>query len=120
MNPSTSIFLPLAAKESPGTPTPEPAFPPNLFGLNVQSLSAPGQLPPVLDAGGDWIRLPGLRWAEVEPAQGERNWQAVADLESDLRSAADHDLSVILIVQGTPLWAQKIPGVSTGNWIVSY
>ncbi len=110
------IFLPLMAKASVGnpTPTPEPVTLPNLFGLNIQSLSAPGQIQPILDAGSDWLRLPGLRWADVEPAQGDRNWPAVAGLEADLRRAAEHALTVTLIVQGTPPWAQKFPGISCG------
>jgi len=48
---STAIFLPLAAKHSPA-----PAIPLNPFGLNVPSLAATGQLPPILDAGSDCLR----------------------------------------------------------------
>jgi hypothetical protein len=60
------------------------------------------------------MRLNGLRWAAVEPAPGERNWDAVADLEADLRANYAAGIETILIVRDTPAWAQKLPGYSCG------
>jgi hypothetical protein len=38
----------------------------------------------MFQAGTSWVRRNGLMWASVEPNQGERNWQAVAGLETEL------------------------------------
>lgn len=56
----------------------------------------------------------GLQWSKVEPFDGERSWEAVSDLEQNLIAAADNGLETILIIRGTPAWAQKIEGSVCG------
>jgi hypothetical protein len=61
-----------------------------------------------------WIRRNGLFWADVEPAPGERHWQAVVELEAELQAAYRAGLQTILIVHHTPAWAQGTSGVPCG------
>jgi hypothetical protein len=74
-----------------------------------------GGLQLVKDSGAYWVRKNALLWSEVEPQEGARNWEAIANLEAELKNAADSGLQTILIVRSTPAWAQKLPGVSCGQ-----
>ena len=60
------------------------------------------------------MRHNGLLWYEIEPIEGERDWAAAADLERVLEQASASGLSTILIVRGTPQWAQRFPGSYCG------
>lgn len=60
------------------------------------------------------MRVNGLLWSKVEPEEGQRNWEAVASLETELKSIAEIGVQVILIVRSTPPWAQKVPGATCG------
>lgn len=63
-----------------------------------------------VQAGAHWVRRNALNWAAVEPSQGQRDWAAVEGFEAELQAAAQHGLEQIVIVRGTPGWAQKTPG----------
>ncbi len=75
--------------------------------------------PPSLDlatqAGAYWIRRNALRWALVEPAEGERRWEALAGLEQEMKLVAESGGRLILVVRDVPGWAQAIPGMSCGR-----
>ena len=66
------------------------------------------------ESGVQLIRHNALIWQKVEPEEGDRQWDAVADLEVKLSGASANGLSTILIVRGTPTWAQKVPGSGCG------
>lgn len=60
------------------------------------------------DLGAAWVRRNGLRWADVEPAQGGGyRWDGaeVRALEAQLAAANRLGLRVILVLQGSPAWA---------------
>ncbi len=67
----------------------------------------------VSQANASWVRLE-LNWSLVEPVEGQRVWASVATLEEQLINAFQNQLEVILIVRGTPPWAQAIPGSTCG------
>ena len=60
------------------------------------------------------MRHNGLLWQNVEPIEGERDWTSQADLDGKLERASTSGLSTILIVRGTPQWAQLFPGSFCG------
>jgi hypothetical protein len=60
------------------------------------------------------VRHNGLLWQKVEPTAGDRLWNEVSDLEQKLIAASEKGLEIILIVRGTPDWAQQVPGSSCG------
>ncbi len=72
----------------------------------------------VKQAGSDWIRRNSLKWSDVEPSEGEINWNAVSTLEMEIASASELGLEMVLIVNSTPQWAQLNPGDFCGP--VSY
>ena len=58
------------------------------------------------------MRHNGLMWHVVEPVEGERDWAVLSDLEGKLERADASGLSTILIIRGTPEWAQLI------SWLI--
>lgn len=85
-----------------------------VFGVEMTSIEESAGLGEVAQAGASWIRLNGLRWSDIEPVEGQRNWSAVAGLEQQLLQAAEKNLQVILVVRQAPEWARKFPVASCG------
>jgi len=90
------------------TPIP-PQFP--MMGIQIVSFN---DIEQAAQAGAYWVRGNALLWSVVEPAEGNRDWGAVASLERELESISAHGMQTILIVRGTPSWAQKILGIHCG------
>ncbi|MFQ5615846.1 MAG: hypothetical protein ACE5GO_05230 [Anaerolineales bacterium] len=102
------------------TPTPtedtsiQPALPP-IMGMEINRQDYNEErLELVIRSGTYWLRLNGVIWSKVEPNEGERDWDSIADLEIPLRAAAEAGMEVILIVRSTPSWAQRDDGVFCG------
>jgi hypothetical protein len=68
----------------------------------------------MIQAGATWVRRDGVNWAEIEPNKGDRNWTVLSDLETELVNADQNGLEVILVVSGTPGWAQAYLGFACG------
>jgi hypothetical protein len=86
----------------------------NVFGVEMYSISIPGGLELIDKAGTYWVRYNSLYWPDIEPVEGERHWDDLKDLEEQLITAHKRNLQVILIVRGTPTWAQKVEGSICG------
>jgi len=76
------------------------------FGVATNPLTNSAGLSQIALAGSTWTRNSGLLWSEVEPVEGSLQWENAAFLEQQLINAAAAGLEVILIVRGTPEWAQ--------------
>jgi hypothetical protein len=74
----------------------------------------PAGLDLVAQAGASWVRRNSLKWSAVEPNEGDRNWDALANLELELQEASKRGLQVVLVVSSTPQWAQKVAGSFCG------
>jgi hypothetical protein len=107
---SNPIYFPVALNDMVG--------PPNglqtVFGLEMSGITNKGGLQQVRDANTSFIRYNGIRWGDVEPEEGQRNWSALSEAERHLRTAAQSNLHVVLVVRYTPSWAQKLPGATCG------
>jgi hypothetical protein len=84
-----------------------------LFGIETAGLS-PGNAQQIKASGASWVRRNALKWSDVEPQEGARNWAAVAALEAEMKLAASQGFNFILVVRSTPAWAQARSGVSCG------
>ena len=62
----------------------------------------------ISDIGAVWTRQNSLFWPTIEPSPGDRKWESVSQLEANLRQASASSLNAILIIRGTPTWAQKM------------
>jgi hypothetical protein len=89
----------------------------SIFGIQLHSITAGGGLNQMRDAGAYWLRLNGLLWSDVEPTQGDRNWNTsrVSSLEQELINANQAGMEVVLIVRSTPEWARQIPDLACGR-----
>ena len=80
------------------------------IGVETHDLTKIGRLDQIQLSGVHWIRYNGLLWSMVEPIEGERNWEAVAQFERGLREISSRGINLILVVRSTPTWAQKLIG----------
>jgi len=81
-----------------------------VWGIELYYIGGDGGLDLVKQAGAYWVRRNALIWSDVEPVEGERDWEALAGLEAELLAAAAQVQQVILVVRSTPEWAQSTPG----------
>jgi hypothetical protein len=107
-NPSSLDF------DSTSQPVPENDVASSFFGTESHNLGFPASNQLIQDSGLNLIRHNALVWHEIEEIEGERNWDAAADLEEFLITASENGLEVILIVRGTPTWAQLVEGSFCG------
>ena len=84
------------------------------FGVNADLLQySPDDLSKQLDlmhnAGVYWVRQ-FVRWGEVEPTQGDYNWNAIDPIIAAFRDRLDMELVVVLF--GSPTWASEVDSLS--------
>jgi hypothetical protein len=61
-----------------------------------------------------WVRYNGIVWSKVESSQGIRDWTQLDEFEREVRALSLYGLTPMVIVRGTPSWAQKVPGLACG------
>jgi hypothetical protein len=84
------------------------------LGVEMSPIALEGGLNAVAQAGTAWVRRATLWWPDIEPQQGQRNWASIRYLETEFANAAARNMQVVLVVRGTPSWAQQYPGYSCG------
>ena len=107
--PTMALPTPTSALSTSTLPplNPNPPF----LGIEIASKS---DLEPVEESGVYWVRRNGIKWHEIESTEGRRDWRVLSDLETELQVINEQDQEVILVVRGTPEWAQKVPGYYCG------
>jgi hypothetical protein len=114
--PASTIIPPNNLPEPTKTPVPPLVITPKIpqypmTGIEISNIS---NIEQAAQAGAYWIRRNALIWSVIEPAEGAREWGAMASLEQELISISAHGMHTILIVRGTPSWAQKNMGEHCG------
>jgi hypothetical protein len=61
-----------------------------------------------------WVRYNGVLWSEIEPTPGARNWEALRRIEADLAAISATGATPMLVIRGTPPWAQQVRGKECG------
>ncbi|PKO09686.1 MAG: hypothetical protein CVU40_10355 [Chloroflexi bacterium HGW-Chloroflexi-2] len=64
--------------------------------------------------GVKYIRFNGILWSEIQPTEDIFFWESMAQEEEFFRRANQVGITVIPIVRGTPVWAQKVYGYYCG------
>lgn len=85
-----------------------------LFGVELPGIKPSTGLLQIQNAGATWTRLAGIWWPDVEPQEGVRKWSKLSQYDLSLVNASESQLNVVLVVRGTPDWAQKSPPWSCG------
>lgn len=100
------IYLPLVLK----------GLRPNVYGVEFPGKVRESVYQEVFAAEPSWVRMTstGVKWYLVEPVEGERLWSALSLVETRLQKYAQAGIQVILVIQGTPSWAQKEAGYLCG------
>ncbi len=106
--------LPTATPAAPPTQQPEPESPApaaeirgrTFNGAALKTVTDRDGLQEMISAGSRWVRL-DLNWAVIEPSEGVRRWEAVANLEKQFVNARESGMQVVLILGGTPAWAAQ-------------
>ena len=88
--------------------------PPPVFGVEINRGMVSSTISKTQEAGIWWVRYNGILWSEVEATPGSRDWSKLAGVENELRALSAQGLTPMVIVRGTPSWAQQIPGYSCG------
>jgi hypothetical protein len=99
-------YLPLVFRDYPE--------PPSIFGVGLDNGTLTTGVNELIDSKSDWARLPGLDWDAVEPSEGARNWSSVAAFENEIKEITSKKINLLLVIQHTPAWAQKISGWRCG------
>jgi len=68
----------------------------------------------VSEAQVSWVRYNGVFWSEVEATQGTYDWSKLSAVEGELRLLQEKGATPLVIVRGTPNWAQKVAGKVCG------
>jgi hypothetical protein len=97
---TTTVYLPLVGRQFPSL---------TVFGMELAALSDVGGLAQAAAAGSSWVRWSGAWWPDLEPSKGSISESALIALDTQLAAAARNNLQVILVVHGTPAWAQAKP-----------
>ena len=107
------VLLGLLGKElrtNPSTPQP-----PTIFGAEITRGAINSTTTTrATEANISWTRHSEIKWADVEANRGQRDWTKLSGLENEMRLLADAGLTSMMIVKGTPAWAQKVPGAICG------
>lgn len=101
----STLYLPIVAKNYPLV---------TLFGVEMDIYAPNLGLEQMTQSGASYFRYNGLIWSAVEPTKGARNWDAVSNLEGQLKGAGNVRGETILIIRSTPEWAQKVNGYTCG------
>lgn len=96
--------------EQPPPIAPAPPLPNfGAFGVEINRNTVGEVVAEARDAQLAWVRYNGILWPEVEPTRGQRDWSQLAQVERELRTLADQDVEIMLIVRHAPAWALRDP-----------
>lgn len=95
-------------------PTPTPYIPMPKMGVEAHQPEKEEVIRLLNDSGAQIVRYGSVIWYKVEPQEGQYDWAALEKIDAALREMSAQDFEVILIVRGTPEWAQKVPGAACG------
>lgn len=85
--------------------------PPPVFGVEINRGYVSQTVSKASDAGIYWVRYNGVLWHEIEPNEGQSyNWNSLVDQELTL--LRQNGLEPVVIIRGTPSWAQMAWGLS--------
>lgn len=80
-----------------------------MLGVALLELDNLNGLEQGLDLDVTWMRrAEPLAWEQVEPTEGDYQWNVLAKLEGELLSAKARDIQPIIEIQFTPTWARMV------------
>ncbi len=92
----------------------QPAADPSVFGVQINRGKVAATASRLREANISWVRYGNISWAEVEATPGVRDWSRLEGVEAELRAIIAAGGTPVVIIYGTPDWAQKVPGAGCG------
>ncbi|WP_322487846.1 hypothetical protein [Chloroflexus sp.] len=86
----------------------------SVFGVEINRGFGRATAAQLAELGADWVRYNGIRWDEVEPNPGARNWAALQQVEADILAINAAGAVPMVIVRNAPVWAQAQPNKPCG------
>lgn len=119
--PAYRVLLGLLGNElrrASSSPSPSPSPPKSAsplspdfrFGAEITQGAVGSTAALAAEAGLTWIRYNGIRWDEVEATPGHYDWTKLKRVEQELQDLASYGLTPVVIIRGTPSWAQSVAG----------
>ena len=106
------VLLGLLGNELRGNVASTP--PAAVFGVEIARNGGAATAARVSEAGAVWTRYNGVVWPDVEASRGTRDWSRLAGFENDIKALSERGATPMVIVRGTPAWAQKVPNAACG------
>lgn len=103
---ATRSYLPIVTRNSMTRPS--------VFGVENSRGTVGATVQRAGEARAGWVRYNAVLWSEVEPTRGARNWAALAGVDAELQALSSRGIMPLVIVRGTPEWAQQVPGAGCG------
>jgi len=107
-----SLFLPSGIVDRTGRSWAQTSE--SVFGVEANPLDATGGLSLITQTQSAWVRGPDVFWNEIESTPGVYDWTAMTEATAEVQNAVTNGLEPIVVVTGTPAWAQKYPGYICG------
>lgn len=101
----TRVLIPLITNTPPSQ---------SIFGVEVSAGAVGSTDTKLSEAHVAWTRYNGIDWAAIEPQRGAPDFSRLAQVDSELQALAARGARPIVIVRGTPAWAQQVPGSACG------
>ncbi len=86
----------------------------SIIGVEINRFQAVRVAEQMRELNPDWVRYNGVLWSEIEPTPGARNWAALRRVEADLAAITATGATPMLVIRGTPTWAQQVRGKECG------
>lgn len=112
--PQSQVLLGLLGKEVRAMPISPPTPSGPIFGVEINHGMVAASVGALPDFGGGMVRFSMLDWDRIEPRRGERNWSVVANREAELAAISAAGGIPLVIIRGTPAWAQAVPDKACG------
>lgn len=96
--PAYQVLFPLVSNDHP--------LPLSVFGVEVNRGWVMKTLQKAQQAQVSWIRYNGILWHDVEAQRGVIDWSLLSDFEVDMIALNQAGIIPMVIIRGTPTWAQ--------------
>ncbi len=106
------------AQESPESPTANATLASSVFGVEMTPVSIAGGLSKMNSSYTRWVRGPEIIWKDVQPTdRNTYDWTKISSAVTEIKNAYNVNpgsTQVIVVVRGTPAWAQNNSPYSCG------
>ena len=86
----------------------------SVFGVEANSFTVADGANYITQTQTSWVRGPVVNWNDIEATEGNYNWSNLGEALSEVQLAVANGIEPLVVVRGTPAWAQKYPGYTCG------